>query len=254
MSEYVDDLEFIDEEERKSYQKSTELTKEQLHRFYQFVQEQPSWKAPINGKACRLAFEMMEDTGLRITELLHVKKKDIDFESNVILVTHPKSEKDCKCASWEYKDLVSRKKKLVSSDKNCPRCHGRGRWKRPQRTTFTPRFAPKLLEYLQSIVDDEALLFPVHRKTMWQWGKKAGDEAGIKITQYKDEKEIKGIFLHLFRSLCAKRMVIDANDEPYKIELIATKLRHSINSGIVTYRYTKIDINYLREWEARKYN
>ena len=61
---------------------------------------------------------MMEDTGLRITELLHVKKKDIDFRTGIVTVTHPKSKKDCKCSRWEYRDLVSRKKRLVYADKN----------------------------------------------------------------------------------------------------------------------------------------
>jgi integrase len=231
---------------------TNQLSNEELQRFYNEVEKSPTDRAPITGKACRFAFEFLEDTGLRITELLHVRKRDIDFKTRIITVTHPKTEKKCKCSRWEYKNNVSRAKKLVYADPDCKFCAGKGKWKKPQRTTFTPRIVYRLFEYCQQFQDDD-LLWETTRKSFWDWGKKAGIRANIEIFQQKEERLIEGIFLHLFRALCSKRMKIDAAGHPYQQELISTKLRHSINSGIVTDRYTKIDINYLLGWEKRTY-
>jgi hypothetical protein len=98
---------------------------------------------------------------------------------------------------------------------------------------------------------DDELLFPVTRKTVWVWGKKAGENAKIYIFQQKEERLIEGIYVHLFRALCSKRMVRDAKDDNYNDQLVALKLRHSFNT--VTDRYTQIDINYLIGWERKTY-
>jgi integrase len=243
--------EFLDGDDLTAFREANELTSEQLHAFYTQVEKEPSMRAPITGKACRLGFEFMEDTGLRITEMLHVKKGDINFKTRIITVTHPKSEKTCKCSTWKYKDLRTRRRVLEKSDKNCKLCHGKGKWKKPQRTTFTPRFTYRLFEYCQALPRDDDLLFPTTRQSFWVWGKRAGIKAGINIFQQKEERQIEGIFLHLFRALCSKRMIRDAEGDPYKDQLIATKLRHSVQ--FVTDRYTKIDINYLIGWERRTY-
>jgi MFS superfamily sulfate permease-like transporter len=110
----------------------------------------------------------------------------------------------------------------------------------------------RLLKYCETLPDDESLLFPVTRKTMWVWGKKAGVNAGLNIFQQKEERLIEGIFLHLFRALCSKRMIKDGKYDDYKDQMIATKLRHSFKE--VTDRYTKIDINYLIGWENKTYS
>jgi hypothetical protein len=145
---------------------------------------------------------------------------------------------------------MTRQRVLVHADKKCPKCHGKGKWKKPQFTTFTPRMLYRLFEYCQ-FKQDEELLFPTTRQSFWNWGKAAGREAKINIFQQKEERKIEGIFLHLFRALCSKRMVKDAKDDNYKDQLVALKLRHSHQS--VTDRYTKVDINYLIGWERKTY-
>ena len=238
--------------EDKALIEANQLNDKQYDTFLLQLIKIPTSRAPIDGQTARLCFEFMEDTGCRITETLHIRKMDLNFKNNILTVIHPKSEKQCKCSKWKYKDEYTRRRVLESSNPNCPRCKGKGKWKKPQKTTFTPRLSQRLFEYCEKLPDDTSLLFPVTRKTMWVWGKKAGVNAELNIFQQKEERLIEGIFLHLFRALCSKRMIKDGKYDDYKDQMIATKLRHSFQS--VTDRYTKIDINYLIGWETKTYH
>lgn len=237
--------------EQQALVEANNLTEQQLYDFFNEIEKVPSIRSPIEGKIARLCFQFMEDTGCRVTETIHVRKKDINFKTRILTVVFPKSESICKCSKWRYKDLYSRVRILEHANKTCKRCNGKGRWKQPQRTTITPRHIDEIKLYCDTLKDDE-LLFPVSRKTLWVWGKKAGTNAGINIFQQNKEKLVEGIFLHLFRALCSKRMIENAMNDPYKDQLIACKLRHTFAQ--VTDRYTKIDINYLWNWEEKTYN
>ena len=228
----------------------SDLSPEQFENLLVELEKIPSYQSPINGQVAVLCFRFMEDTGCRVNETIHVKKKDINFKTRILTVTQPKSTSKCKCSKWKNKDDYSRARTLVYADPNCPKCHGKGRWKKPQHTTITPRLIHELEQYCLELKDDE-LLFPISRVSLWKWGKKAGQNADINIFQQKDEKFIEGVFLHLFRQMCAKRMLRDAKLDNYKHELVICKLRHSVQ--IVTERYTKIDINYLLGWENKIY-
>lgn len=229
---------------------ATQLTDTEFNNFLNEIEKIPSPKAPINGKVARLCFEFMEDTGCRINETIHVRKKDIDFHTRILTVTMPKSEKRCKCSKWRYKDQYSRQKILDYADPSCDKCHGKGKWKQPQTTTITARLLGDLSEYCNQLEENQ-LLFPAPRQRLYKWGKMAGKKAGINIFQQQTEKKIEGIFLHLFRALCSLRMLREATDYPYKDQLIARKLRHSFR--FVTDRYTKIDIHELLKWERSVY-
>ena len=229
---------------------ANELTNDQVEAFLDRLQLLPAARSPINGNTLRLLFEFMEDTGARVTEALHTKKKDLDFRTRIYTVTHPKSERQCPCSTWRYKDLYSRTRILDKADKNCAKCHGKGKYKKAQRTTFTPRIISRLGAYCNTLKDDE-LLWPVSRMSVWRWGKKAGIQAGINIFQQKENVMIEGIFPHLFRALCSKRMTAIAKDDKYKDALVACKMRHSYE--VVTDRYTKVTIGYLISFESRVY-
>jgi len=229
---------------------ANQIPSERYNLFLDKVEMIPTNHSPINGKVARLGFEFMEDTGLRITETLNVKKQDIDFDTRILTVTHPKSEKQCKCSTWKYKDLQTRQRTLASVDKDCKVCGGKGKWKKPQRTTFTPRIRDILLEYCDTLEPTDHL-FTASRVSFWKWSKKAGVKAGIHIFQQKEERMIKGMYLHLFRAFCSKRTLKDARDDDFKDQLVAAKLRHTF--ATVTDRYTKIDINYLINWENSVY-
>ncbi|MDC8437977.1 MAG: site-specific integrase [Candidatus Nitrosotenuis sp.] len=237
--------------EEQALVEANELTEEQYQAFLGMMEQIPTPRAPITGAAARLLFEFMEDSGCRVTEALHVKKKDIDFRTRILTVTHPKSEKQCPCSRWKYKDLYSRARVLDYADRDCSKCHGKGKYKKPQRTTITPRLAPRLYQYCESLAEND-LLWPISRKSVWKWGKRAGEKAGIRIFQQKDNIMIEGIFPHLFRALCSKRTTALAKDDKYKDALVACKMRHSYQ--VVTDRYTKITINYLVSWESRVYS
>lgn len=236
--------------EKMAMIEANQIPLERYNLFLDKIELIPSYQSPISGKVARLAFEFMEDTGLRITESLHVEKKDIDFDTRILTVTYPKSERQCKCSTWKYKDLITRQRVLDKVDKNCPICDGKGRWKKPQRTTITPRIVSKLEKYCDELKSNE-LLFTASRVSFWKWSKKAGIKAGIHIFQQKEERLIKGMYLHLFRAFCSKRTLKDSKQDDFREQLTALKLRHSFRT--VTDRYTQVDINYLINWENQVY-
>ncbi len=229
---------------------ANQLTDKQYNDFLEELAKVPTSRAPIDGKTAVLLFEFMEDTGLRITETLHVRKKDLNFRIRILTVVYPKTGTRCKCSKWRYKDQYTRQMVLESSDSKCPICYGKGKWKKPQRTTFTPRLRQKLIDYCENLKDDD-VLFPVTRKTVWVWGKKAGIKADLNIFQQKKERLIEGIFLHLFRALCSKRIIKDAKYDDFKDQMVSLKLRHAFKAMMD--RYTVIDINYLISWETKQY-
>ena len=237
--------------EGQARKEANQLTDLEILDFLDQLEKIPSHRSPINGKQARLCFEFMEDTGCRVNETIHVKKQDIDFGTRILTVTQPKTEERCKCSKWIYKDLYSRQKVLKYADPKCSKCHGKGKYKQPQITTITPRLIGKLKEYCKGMKDYE-FLFHVSRQSLWKWGDVAGQNAHLRIFQRKKEREIDGIFLHLFRALCSKRMIRDFKEYDYKDQLVAKKLRHSFR--FVTDRYTAIDIHYLLKCEDEVYD
>jgi integrase len=236
--------------EQVAYQEANTLTQKQYQDFLTEIEKIPSKRSPISGQTARLCIEFMEDTGCRVSETIHVKKKDCDFKTRILLVTYPKVEQKCKCSRWKNKNQYSNAKVLEHADPKCERCLGKGKWKKPQRTTFTPRIYVKLQEYCNTLQDND-LLFPVSRQSLYNWTVEAGERAQIHIFQQKAERKIEGMFIHFFRELCSKRIKMDSRDDPYRDELVQCKRRDSYD--IMADRYTKIDINYLLQWEAKTY-
>ena len=237
--------------ENEALVQANDLTEKQYQDFLSEVQKIPSYRSMISGKVARLCYEFMEDTGCRVTETIHVKKRDIDFRTRILTVTYPKTETKCSCSIWKNRDEYSRVRILESAKIDCNNCHGKGKWKKAQYTTITPRIVPKLLEYSNTLKNDE-LLFPISRQSLWVWADKAGQNAGINIFQKKEERLIIGMFVHFFRALCSKRVKSDAKDDRFRDELVACKLRHAYQ--VMADRYTKIDINYLLSWETKTYS
>ncbi len=227
------------------------LTDKQFSDFLDEVEKVPAKRSPVQGAGVRMFFEFIEDTALRVNEGIHVRKQDIDFRTRILTVTEPKTESQCKCSRWKNADMYSRRRVLDYADKNCSKCHGKGKWKKPQFTTITPRIEDKLELYCNKF-DDNDLLWPIHRITLWKFGKKAGVNAKINIFQKKEERVIEGVFLHLFRAMCSLRVTREAKDDDYQDQLVACKLRHSFQN--VTERYTRININYLLNWESKTYD
>ena len=244
------DEDYDDYLEQQALIEANELTDGQYQAFLQEMENTPSTRSPISGYAARLCFEFMEDTGLRASETIHVRKRDLDWRTNILTVTYPKTHARCKCSKWKYADMYSRRQVLAYANPECRTCRGRGTWKRPQHATFTNRIMPRLQAYTESMKDDD-ILFDVDRTTLWRWAKKAGERAGINIFQQKRERKIEGVFLHLFRALCSKRTTAIAMGDKYKDAIVMRKMRHSYK--VVTDRYTEITIGYLVSFERRIY-
>lgn len=223
----------------------------QLEIFYQEVENRPSAKAPIDGKAARLAYEFMEDTGLRVTELIHVRVKDISIKTRILTVIMPKVSTKCKCSKWKNKNEYGNAKVLAYADPLCPECHGKGRWKKPQRTTITPRIWKRVTDYISGKGQDERL-FPVSRNTMYEWARDSGNKAGLNVSVVKKNKQIDNMYNHFFRALCTIRMKRDAKGNEFMNELIMCKRRDTYDTHVD--RYTEIDINYLLSWEEKIYS
>ena len=236
--------------EQQALRDASLLTQKDIENFYEQLEKIPTFKSPLDGKSTVLCFEFMEDTGSRVTETIHVKKKDVNFKTRVLTITHPKTEAQCKCSKWKYRDEYTRVRVLESSDPNCIHCFGKGKWKKPQLTTITPRIYQKLIDYCRPMKDED-YLFPVSRQSLWKWGKKAGQLAELNIFKQKKEQLVEGVFLHLFRALCSLRMTRDAKDDLYTQQLISCKLRHSFQAMVD--RYTVLDIGYLLSWEDKTY-
>lgn len=225
------------------------ISPEQLEAFYQEVEKIPTARAPINGKVARLAYEFMEDTGLRVTELTYVKVQDID-STGILTVTRPKVSQRCKCSRWKNKNEYSNAKVLDYADPLCPDCHGRGRWKKPQITTITPRLWQKVMDHTKDRGQEERL-FPISRKTLFEWARSAGIKAGLKVKIIKKDKTMNNMFNHFFRALCTTRMKRDAKNEEFRNELIMCKRRDTYETHVD--RYTEIGISELQAWEAKVY-
>jgi hypothetical protein len=246
-----DEYDFVDDADFKAaLDEANNLRPEQLAVFYAELEKMPTPKAPISGAQAVLCFQFMEDVGSRVNETIHVQKKHVNTRTGIVIITHPKSRKRCKCSRWGHVE-GSRRMKLISADRNCEQCAGKGRWRAPQKATYTPRIAHRLHAYLETLDNDDCL-FPVNRVTLWRWGKAAGKKAKINIFQEKEVRSIEGIFLHLFRALCALRMTADAQNDPYRDQMISRKLRHSVNTALIN-RYNRIDINYVISWERKTY-
>jgi integrase len=163
----------------------------------------------MNADAFLLLFELQYDTGMRISEVLNLRKQDINLERRIVTIQKAKT--------------------------------GKGR---PQKTTITPYMALRLKRHL-SLRQDNEKLFIADRQAVWRIGKDAGRLAGLPIFESQKIKDVEGIWTHLFRKSCSKRM----QDLGASRELRMLKLRHSDRDAHDA--YDRVDINALLKWEAQ---
>lgn len=175
--------------------------------------------------------------GLRISELLHIRRRDMDLSHRILALPNTKTGKEhCKCSVWEKKEKWETRKKLVSADPTCTKCHGIGSVRVVQRTTIMPYDIEPLEEFLSEYGEND-ILFDTNRVTMWQFYDKVIENLGLNIYSIKKITAIEGGYTHLMRESCAKMYEIAGARE----SIISAKLRHKPSS--VTQRYTKVDLN-----------
>jgi len=155
------------------------------------------------------AFKFQYESGLRITEALQLTKQDIDLNHKIVTI---------------------RKAKTGTN----------------QKTTILPYAVSSLDHFLDKFSNTERI-FPTDRSTMWRFGKDAGKLAGLGISEIQQKQTIDGIWTHLLRKSCSKRM----QQLGASRELRMVKLRHSNRDAHDT--YDRPDLNTLLEWEAQHF-
>jgi integrase len=141
----------------------------------------------MNADAFLLLFELQYDTGMRIGEVLNLRKQDFNLERRIVTITKSKTRKG-----------------------------------KPQKTTITPYMIFRIKPHL-AIRQDNEKLFSADRQAVWRIGKDAGRLAGLPIFEAHNERDYEGGWTHLFRKSCSKRM----QDLGASRELRMLKLRHS---------------------------
>jgi len=185
----------------------TEYNKSKLHTF-QSKRVPPAF-------LIQMALWVQYCHGLRISEVLQLKKEDFNFERNILTLEKTKTGFKKKAG------LKVRKKQFTSIPPDLPEsCK---------------------LSILRH--DSDKLLFPFTRQLMWSYVKKAAKMADLELGEQQDERFIEGAWTHLIRKSRAKMMIEKGASEV----LVKVKLRHTFS---VTERYTKPDINGLIKWEA----
>lgn len=207
----------------------TEYNKGRLHTFQ-------SKRVPTS-KGLQAALWVEYGCALRVTEMLTLTKDDFDFNDCILTLNHTKTGfEKCKCSKWK-------KRKLLSSDKNCADCQGLGKYRVPQFTSIPPDLPKWVKEYVSNEWGNE-LCFPFTRQLMWSYLKKAAQFVNLEMGEQQKRRKIKGAWTHLLRKSWSKRMKFLGASR----ELRMCKLRHSFTDAQDAYDVE--DINALIEWES----
>jgi integrase len=169
-----------------------------------------SRRLPMNADSFVRAYRLQYGSGLRISELLNLEKRDVDLKHRLLLI---------RTAKTGYN----------------------------QRATILPYDIPMMEKQLASLSNHDKI-FPANRHIMWQYAKDAGNLAGLDIGEIQRVKTIDGVWTHLMRKSCSKRMrELGANRE-----LRMLKLRHVFQNSHDT--YDAPDLNELLNWEAKHFS
>lgn len=165
-------------------------------------------RPPMTSFDYTMMFSIQIECGLRITEVLNLIKEDFDLSHRILKLWNPKTKK--------------------------------GGY---QKTTLPPRLIPILEKYLKRFSNYDQI-FPINRQNAWRYAKDAGRLAGLSIFEEHENHDIEGVWTHMFRKACSKRM----QELGASRELRMLKLRHAFKDAHDT--YDKVDINALLKWKA----
>ncbi|HSA76912.1 MAG TPA: site-specific integrase [Nitrosarchaeum sp.] len=154
-------------------------------------------------------FRLLYGSGLRVSEALNLKKKDLDLNHRLLTISKAKTGYN-------------------------------------QRTTILPYDIPILEKQTENLSKDD-YLFKANRHIVWQYGKDAGNLAGLNIGEIQGKKTIDGVWNHLMRKSCSKRM----RDLGASRELAMVKLRH-VNVGSHD-TYDRPDLNAVLIFEDKHF-
>jgi len=115
------------------------------------------------------------------------------------------------------------------------------------KTTIPPPLIKILTEFFDGMGETE-LLFHGHRATFWRYTKEIGELAGIKFFEHFRKREVKGLYLYVFKHAYIQRL----EDLGCPGSLVSIKSRHSPDSGMArqTQGYAR-SIRRLMLWEEK---
>ena len=178
-----------------------------LKRLQPFILE--SGRPPMKADGFVRLFRLLYGSGLRVSEALNLKKQDIDLNHRLLTITKAKTGYN-------------------------------------QRTTVLPYDIPMMEKQLDPLSKND-FVFNANRHIVWQYGKDAGNLAGLSIGEIQNKKTIDGVWNHLMRKSCSKRM----RELGASRELAMVKLRH-VNIGSHD-TYDRPDLNALLNWELEHF-
>ena len=117
----------------------------------------------MNHTQVKLMFETMLYGAMRISEVLQITPESLVGNDQIKLEVTKGGVERCKCSKWSYRPA-----KLVSSDKDCIKCHGNGKYRIPAYAYVLPEVYADLQEIAKTKKPNEKL-FPVHRTIVWKY-------------------------------------------------------------------------------------
>ena len=137
-----------------------------LIRLQPFVSD--TGRPPMKADEFVRLFRLLYGSGLRVSEALSLRKKDIDLNHRLLTIAKAKTGYN-------------------------------------QRTTILPYDIPVIEKQMDPLSKDD-YLFNANRHLVWQYGKDAGKLAGLDIGEIQGKKTINGVWNHFWRKCCSKRM------------------------------------------------
>ena len=179
-----------------------------LIRLQPFINE--TGRPPMSANEFVRAYRLQYGSGLRISELCNLEKRDVDLNHRILVI---------RTAKTGYN----------------------------QRATILPYDIDMMEKQLDPLSKSDKV-FNANRHVLWQYAKDAGNLAGLPIGEIQRNKTIDGIWTHLMRKSCSKRMKeLGANRE-----LRMLKLRHVFKDAHDT--YDAPDLNELLNWESQNFS
>ena len=183
-----------------------------------------SGKPPVDANTFVNAMRIQYGCGLRVSEGLNLIKSDFDLNHRMLTIRMPKT---------------GRKRKFRSDGTIIESMIA-------QKTTILPYDIPVIEKHLAGLSKND-IVFPINRHFVWEYAKDAGRLAGLNISEIQKTKVIDGVWTHLMRKSCSKRMA----ELGASRELRMKKLRHAFRDAHDA--YDTIDYNALLEWEDKQF-
>ena len=190
-----------------------------VEQYQELLKKIPELKTDYDSKNLILLFKVIYEGALRVSEALQITPQDLDLERKQIILNNTKGgRRRCKCAKWQ-------KSKLLSSDENCLKCAGMGKYRVREFAWITPETWSELIK-----IKTPGPIFPYTRQTVWNWCKRLG--VLINVTMQHEEKLTTNLYPHALRH---SRPIHLLNTNKFTINEIMGKLRHKSLEPTTTY-------------------